>query len=462
MKLRTALSVACAGLMAVPAIAQAAGTVAIGGDAVNFQAAPGVANDVTMTATAQSVTVTDAAEVINEGDANCAGNGTNTVTCTQAGLTEARAMLEDMNDRLRGTGTLRVLVQGGAGDDDLTVLNEAPRVPGLTTFVLGDEGNDRITTGEGDEGANGGPGTDSIAMGGGNDSADGGPGDGDTVDLGAGNDSVFFLINDGVGEAYVGGPGLDEVDVLRSGSVVPAELVVDLAAGTVAENGVALASAVGFEDAFASGYANTNVRGTSGSNAIETANDINTVDPGAGSDFVSLGVGADRALVRDGFADFVRCGPGVDSAEVDQLDSVIDCENVSLAQVRPAGARLGPPGCEISSVRSRVRRSVLIKRGLRAAVSCAQPATVEVRLLARAAPRRGVLGLARAGDVVLAERALPLAAGRRTVRLRVTRRLRKAIPRSARLRLQVVARDEFGNVQIVTKRVRVTSPIRAR
>ena len=350
MKLRAALSVACAGLMAVPAMAQAAGTVIIGGTTVNFIAASGVANDVTLTATAQAVTVTDAAEVITEADANCAGTGTNTVTCTLPGLTDARVILDDMNDRLQGSGTLRVLVEGGTGDDELTVLNEAPPVPGLTTFVLGDEGNDRIITGEGDDGANGGPGTDSIAMGGGNDSAEGGPGDGDSVDLGAGNDSVFFLTDDGVGEAYVGGPGLDHVSIVRSGPVVPAELVVDLAAGTVTENGAALASAVGFEDAFASGYANTNVRGTSGSNAIETGNDINTVDPGAGSDFVSLGVGADRALVRDGFADFVRCGPGVDSAEVDQLDSVIDCENVSLAQVRPAGARLGPPGCAITSV----------------------------------------------------------------------------------------------------------------
>ena len=95
-------------------------------------------------------------------------------------------------------------------------------------------------------------------------------------------------------------------------------------------------------------------------------------------------------------------------------------------------------------------------------MSCAQPARVEVRLLARVAPRGGKLGPARAGDVVLAERALPLAAGRRTVRLRVTRRLRRAIPRSTRLRLQVVARDEFGNVQVVSKRVRVTTPARAR
>jgi hypothetical protein len=176
-----------------------------------------------------------------------------------------------------------------------------------------------------------------------------------------------------------------------------------------------------------------------------------------------MGSAADRALVRDGSADFVRCGPGDDSAEVDQLDTTVDCENVAVAQVRPAAAELGSPACTIASVRSRVARKSLLKRGLRPAVECARPASLEVRLLASAAPRGGGIGVARAGDVVLAERSLPLAGGRRTVRLRVIRRLRASVPRTAKLRLQVVARDEFGNTQVVTKRLRVTSPrVRAR
>ena len=53
MKLRAALGVACAGLMAVPATAQAAGTVSFVDSAVDFQAAAGVANDLTLTATRQ-------------------------------------------------------------------------------------------------------------------------------------------------------------------------------------------------------------------------------------------------------------------------------------------------------------------------------------------------------------------------------------------------------------------------
>ena len=191
-------------------------------------------------------------------------------------------------------------------------------------------------------------------------------------------------------------------------------------------------------------------------------------DPGpagaspGGRSFVAANstVTASPTLTRDGFPDSVLCGGGVDSAEVDQLDLAVGCESVTVAQVRPAAVELGSPGCTIAAVRARVARRTLLRRGLRGAVECARPASLEVRLLASAGRRRGGIGIARAGDVLLAERSLPLAGGRRAVRLRVARRLRRAIPRSARLRLQVIARDEFGNAQIVTRRLRVTSPRR--
>ena len=176
-----------------------------------------------------------------------------------------------------------------------------------------------------------------------------------------------------------------------------------------------------------------------------------------------MGDGADRALLRDGSADFVNCGADEDSAEVDQLDTTSDCENVSVAQVRPAAAELGVAGCTIVSVRSRIARKALLRRGLRGAVECARPASLELRLLAKAASRGGGIGVARAGDVVLAERSLPLAGGRRSRAAARHQAAARSIPRTARLRLQVVARDEFGNTQVVTKRLRVTSPrVRAR
>ena len=139
---------------------------------------------------------------------------------------------------------------------------------------------------------------------------------------------------------------------------------------------------------------------------------------------MSLGDGADRALLRDGFADFVNCGADEDTAEVDQLDTTSDCENVSVAQVRPAAAELGVAGCTIASVRSASRGGPVAARLARRGRAVRGRPSLELRLLARAAPRGGGIGVARAGDVVLAERSLPLAGGRRTVRLRVIRRLR--------------------------------------
>jgi hypothetical protein len=267
---------------------------------------------------------------------------------------------------------------------------------------------------------------------------------------------VSAQAGDGVGDRYEGGPGIDEL-ATGAPDAPPADLVLDLAAGTIGGANVAAATATGFEDVSASGHASTTIRGTPGGNSIETREGADTVDPGAGSDFLVLGGGADRALVRDGFADSVRCGPGQDSAEVDQLDTAVGCDAVAVAFVRPAAAAGAPPGCVLAPAKSRVSRSVLIRRGLRRAVDCAAPASLEVRLLGAAAARRGELGLARAGDIVLAERSLPLAGGRRSFRLRVARRLRGAIGRTARLRLEVVARDEFGNVQVLRKRLRVTA-----
>jgi hypothetical protein len=363
-----------------------------------------------------------------------------------------------MNDRLGATGTAQIVITGGDGNDELGVPSTPP-AGGFFTQVSGDAGNDRITTGDGDDVAVGGLGTDSIATGGGEDLAIPGPGDGESVDAGPGNDAVSAQADQGVGDRYEGGPGIDEL-ATGAPDEPPADLALDLAAGTVGGTNVAAATATGFEDVSALGHTTTTIRGTPGGNSIETRDGADTVDPGAGSDLLNLGGGADRALVRDGSPDSVRCGPGQDSAEVDQLDTTAACEDVASAFVRPAAAG-GAPGCALA-VRQRIARTALIRRGLRAAVECDTPAELEVRLLGRAT-RDGEIGAARAGDVVLAERSLPLAGGRRTVRMRVVRRLRKAVARRARLRLEVVARDEFGNVQVLTTRLRVTSPrVRAR
>jgi hypothetical protein len=70
-------------------------------------------------------------------------------------------------------------------------------------------------------------------------------------------------------------------------------------------------------------------------------------------------------------------------------------------------------------------------------------------------PRRGRLVTSRAGELVLAEQTRPLATGSRRLTLKVPRGLRRVLGRRFTATLTVVARDQFGNRRVVTRRVRV-------
>jgi hypothetical protein len=426
-----------------------------------FDAAPGVENDVTVTTAAGSVIVSDAADTINVTTGSqfiCLGGGTNTVTCTDPGMVDATARLDDMNDRLVGSGTLTLLAIGEAGNDELTVTNFSASDRRVRAAADGDEGNDTIVTGDGDDQAVGGAGTDSISTGNGDDSANGDEGDGDRVDLGPGDDQSSVNAGDGAGDVHIGGPGLDSLSMGPTSFPAPImDIVIDLEAGTVSGTNVGAGTISGYEDVDLFAHRSTNVRGTPGQNVITTREGVDTVDPGAGSDFINLSDGDDHALTRDGFPDLVRCGAGTDTAQVDPADVTTDCELVDVAELPVAGVPTGPPDCAIRPFRARVARATLLKRGIRVRVRCATAASLEARLLGRVKRRRGGIGVARAGDLVLAERVLPVGDGTRALPLRIARKLRAGLPRSTRLRLVVVARDEFGNARRLTKTVRVTA-----
>ena len=463
--LRAAVTLCCAGSILAPAVADAAGSVTAqdSGSEVRivFQAAPGVENDVTVTTAAGSVIVSDAADTINVTTGSqliCLDGGTNTVTCTDPDMVSATARLDDMNDRLVGSGTLSLRVDGDAGNDEITATNFSGSDRRVRATANGEEGNDTIVTGHGDDLAVGGDGTDTISTGNGDDLANGDEGDGDRVDLGPGDDMSNVNAGDGSGDVHIGGPGLDSLSMgPTSPPPPPIDIVLDLEAGTVGGTNIGAGTVSGFEDVDLFDHRSTNVRGTPGQNVITTREGADTVDPGAGSDFIDLSAGDDHALARDGFPDLVRCGPGNDTAQVDPTDVITDCELVDVAEVPVAGVPTGPPDCAIRSFRARMARGTLLKRGVRVRVRCATPATLEVRLLGRARRRGGGMGVARAGDIVLAERALRIGGGTRAVPLRIAKKLRGGLPRSTRLRLVVVARDEFGNARRLTKTLRVTA-----
>jgi hypothetical protein len=76
----------------------------------------------------------------------------------------------------------------------------------------------------------------------------------------------------------------------------------------------------------------TLVGGATG-NRLTGASGNDTIAGGGGSDRLQGFGGDDTLNARDGVADRVECGPGTDTAIVDQLDQVIACENVDRAEV---------------------------------------------------------------------------------------------------------------------------------
>ena len=118
----------------------------------------------------------------------------------------------------------------------------------------------------------------------------------------------------------------------------------------------------------------------------------------------------------------------------------------------PAGMDSVAPGLALSGFPRRARRAALLRRGLAGRVVVSEPATLVLRLLGRLRGAR----VARAGDVVLAERRLGNAAGgSHPVRLKVPRRLRPGLARRLSLTLEVEATDAAGNRSRATRRVRV-------
>ena len=109
-----------------------------------------------------------------------------------------------------------------------------------------------------------------------------------------------------------------------------------------------------------------------------------------------------------------------------------------------------PPLLALTAAR-RIGRAKLLKNGVRVTVSPDEESTLAFELIGSTRKVR----LARAGDVVLAERTLPLAAGRRSVTLKLPRGLRRGLSRRFTLTIRVTATDSRGNRTVSTRRLTV-------
>jgi uncharacterized protein DUF4394/thrombospondin type 3 repeat protein len=160
---------------------------------------------------------------------------------------------------------------------------------------------------------------------------------------------------------------------------------------------------------------------------------------------------------NDGVPDVAETGFGTNPRSADSDgDGVPDgsdrCPTVAAATADGCPATAPPAfSFTMGGLPRRITLGELRRNGLSFSVAPTVAASFVAEL--RGTVRGG--RLARVGDVVLAERRLRRAAGRRRIRLRVPRSQRRRLRRRARLRVQVTATDALGRAVSRTRSLRI-------
>lgn len=396
---------------------------------LRFAAAPGERNAVT---SETAFSASDVIYVVRDRVALTPGAGCTQgaapteVRCVTAlatgGNMVVTAELGDGDDSWEGTGfqaeTSDQFIFAGAGDDTVTTLNRADNVD------LG-PGDDVAQTRSGDDRVVGGDGADRIVGGQGNDQLDGGPGR-DTLDYATGVGRLHLARMDGTApvqknngsdtiagfETLIGTPGfdtivgttsIDRIEGRDGGDRIfgdPAAFAANGQVRTAPPRAGAAAICCFISVQSADRGATTSTGGTPKDQAAKVTT-VPAIDPRlrgairlgdtllggrdrdlifgsvrdddingeAGTDLVRGGDGADSIFAREGEADDLGCGPGVDAITVDLRDDYLDTD-------RPAGQQ---NDCEVVDegalkegrhVRFGPRRPSLSRNVLRLTVSC--------------------------------------------------------------------------------------------
>lgn len=218
----TVLAVAACGASALVVASPAEASLAFrsaGSDTLNYDAAVGEANVVTITQAGGNFTITDPGATITPGT-SCEAVDQHTVRCADAGATRLDLALRDLGDSATNATSAPIHMRGGLGDDTLTG-------GGGGDTLDGDEGSDRLFGGDGNDvmfgetairacdgqgsGANtltGGPGADELRGGQGADVISAGDGD-DQIEGCAGDD---VLRGEGGLDRLIGDDGADSLD----------------------------------------------------------------------------------------------------------------------------------------------------------------------------------------------------------------------------------------------------------
>lgn len=406
---------------------------------------------------------------------------TATVPCTGGGATVSC-----------GGVTNIIMAHGNGGDDVITVAATTPR----RAFLFGDAGADKLTGGAGADKLEGGIGVNEMRGGGDADDIQGcGQ---DELLLGEAGDDIITTCSGGGSKQLIGGPG----DDFMSSNVASGR--VEMVGGDGVDEGFLFAQMSGWldvtvslddqpndgpagntsnmhsdvEDIITGGGSDT-ITGTAGPNTIRSdasstgytystvptpGND--TIDPGGGADRVLSGGGDDTIMSRDGVADVVNCGrniasylaPGLppadnDTVTADSTDAFVACENVLTTPVIPPDVT--PPVIKVNSPASITARA--FRRGLKVKLSTDEPASFVAELRAKVKRTHGGLAFAGSvGEVTIGQGRLRPGTGARSLKLRPSKKLAKAVRgKPLRLVVRVVATDAAGNEAEAARRVRV-------
>jgi Ca2+-binding RTX toxin-like protein len=310
--------------------------------------------------------------------------------------------------------------QGGAGTG-------AALTEGLE--MLGNQGNDDLTGGEGD---------DHLMTFRGNDSIVGLAGD-DRLQPGEDTDFVS------------GGPGVDTLDYLLNQNIP--SVAVDLAfSGPQNTGGGGTETIVDIENLNATAGPDV-VRGDAGPNEIFTSAGNDIVEGRDGQDTLRAHTGEDRVDARDGRPDAVDCGAGDDEVVADAagVDTLIDCEDVAFSAGPGGGGGGGGGG---NTARTFGERTLVSMRLAASRIPAKGPLKVR---LANANDFRVVAGVsAKRRSLKLGPRRVaigPKAA--RTVNLKLPKALRRLLARQRKLtlRLNVRITDPVGNIRTLSRRL---------
>jgi len=203
----------------------------------------------------------------------------------------------DGNDSVGALGLpWAMIIEGGAGNDNLTGGSVADVIDGGVGGPPGSPGNDTINGSSGSDIITGNDGNDSMVAGTGNDTVDAGTGN-DTVNAGAGNDSV------------TAGDGNDNVDAGTGNDTVDAGTGNDTVIGGTGNDSVTAGAGNDNVDA---GDGNDTVSGGTGNDTISGGAGHDNIDAGDGNDSVSGGTGNDSVVAGIG-NDTVNGDDGNDS-----------------------------------------------------------------------------------------------------------------------------------------------------